>query len=412
MNITENIMARSTNRTEVTPGQIVTCKLDLICIDEIQIPIFAKTLAEMRTSSILSDKTIFVIDHYCPPTSIHQATVVRQVREFASIHKCKLLEGGIKHQLLLEGGYARPGIMIAATDSHINTCGAVGAFAAAFGPAEAAMMASTGFSWFRVPETIKFEITGKLDSFITARDVGLAILGDRGLNFADYMAIEFWDRTENGLSIEERMALCNMSTEMGAKVAVFGVDDITKAFLLDRGVKDYQDIPADGSCHYAATFHTDISKLQPMVAQPDSPANVTSVDKVVDKKIDQAFIGSCLGGNIEDLRMAARIFDGNKVHAGTRVIITPASRQIYREALSEGLIEVFSSADAHISGGTCSVCIGTEAPLLAGESCISTSTRNYRGRMGSSESHIYLASSATVAASAIRGRITDPREFL
>jgi 3-isopropylmalate/(R)-2-methylmalate dehydratase large subunit len=412
MNITEYIMARSANRAEVAPGQIVTCKLDLICIDEIQIPIFAKTLAEMGESTILRDKTIFVIDHYCPPTSIHQATVVRQVRDFASIHNCKLLEGGIKHQLLLEGGYARPGIMIAATDSHINTCGAVGAFATAFGPAEAAMMASTGFSWFRVPETIKFEITGQLYPFITSRDIGLAILGERGLNFANYMAIEFWDRTEKGLSIEERMALCNMSAEMGAKAGVFEVDDITKSFLLDRGIKDYQEIPTGRSCHYAATFHTDISRLQPMIALPDSPANVTSVDKVVDNKIDQAFIGSCLGGNIEDLRVAARIFDGHKVYPGTRVIITPASRQIYREALSEGLIEVFSSANAHISGGTCSVCIGAEAPLLAGESCISTSTRNYKGRMGSSDSHVYLASSATVAASALRGRITDPREFL
>lgn len=412
MNITETIMARSANKTEVMPGQIITCELDLICIDEIQIPIFSKTLAEIGDSTIFRDKTIFVIDHYCPPTSIHQAAVVRQVRDFASIHNCKLLEGGIKHQLLLEGGYARPGILIAATDSHINTCGAVGAFAAAFGPAEAAIMALTGFSWFRVPETIKFEITGKLDSFITPRDIGLAILGERGLNFANYMAIEFGDRTENGLSIEERMALCNMSTEMGAKVAVFEVDDITKAFLLDRGIKEYQKIPASTSCHYAATFHTDISRLQPMIALPDSPANVTSVDKVVEKKIDQAFIGSCLGGNIEDLRTAARIFDGHKVHLGTRVIITPASRQIYQEALSEGLIEIFLSANAHISGGTCSVCIGAEAPLLAGESCISTSTRNYKGRMGSVDSHIYLASSATVAASAIRGKITDPREFL
>jgi 3-isopropylmalate/(R)-2-methylmalate dehydratase large subunit len=412
MNITEQIMARSANRSEVTPGQIITCELDLICIDEIQIPIFAKTLAEMRTSAILRDKTVFVIDHYCPPTSIHQATVVRQVRDFASLHQCKLLEGGIKHQLLLEGGYARPGIMIAATDSHINTCGAVGAFAAAFGPAEAAMMASTGSSWFRVPETIKFEITGRLDSLTTARDVGLAILGEKGLNFANYMAIEYWDRTENGLSIEERMALCNLSTEMGAKVAVFEADDVTKSFLLDRGIKGYQEISTGSAGHYAATFHADISRLEPMIALPDSPANVTSVDKVVGKKIDQAFVGSCLGGNIEDLRIAARIFDGHKVHPGTRVIITPASRRIYGEALSEGLIEVFLRANAHISGGTCSVCIGAEAPLLAGESCISTSTRNYRGRMGSADSHVYLASSATVAASAVRGRITDPREFL
>jgi len=412
MNIAENILSRSAGGVAVTPGQIVTCEVDLICIDEIQIPLFAKTLEDMGASTILRDKTVFVVDHYCPPASLHQATVVRQVRDFAAFHNCRLLEGGIKHQLLLEGGYVRPGMMIAATDSHINTCGAVGAFAAAFGPAEAAMMAATGFSWFRVPATIKFEITGKLDGFITPRDIGIVILGEKGLNFANYMAMEFCDRTENGLSIEARMALCNMSAEMGAKTAAFQVDDITRTFLRDRGVKEFHELPADTTGGYAATFSVDISDLQPMVAIPDSPANVKPAAEVSGKKIDQAFIGSCLGGNMEDLRIAARILDGQKVHPHTRAIITPASRQIYRDALSEGLLEVFSRANAHISGGTCSVCVGLEAPLLAGESCISTSTRNYKGRMGSLDSQIYLGSSATVAASAVRGRITDPREFL
>lgn len=411
MTITEKILARAAGRHKVSAGEIITCRIDLICVDEIQIPIFKRTLEEIEAKSIDKDLTVFVTDHYCPPTSLNQARAIQMLREFTFSQGLTPLEGGVKHQLLMERGAIRPGMVVAATDSHINTCGALGAFAAAFGPSEAAMMALRGECWLKVPETIRCEINGGLQPFVTPKDIGLFILREKGMNFANYKAIEFCGQAVRRLPVDGRIALCNMSTEMGAKNGIIEVDSVTERFLKMRNIGDYTKIASDMTASFYETLIVDASKLEPLVAIPHSPGNVKPVSEVMGTKIDQAFIGSCLGGNIDDLRLAANILKHHPTHPRTRLIITPASRAVYLQAVSEGLIAVFLRAKATVSGMTCSVCAGLEGILLPGEVCISTSPRNFKGRMGSPGAYIYLASPATVAASAIRGEITDPREF-
>jgi 3-isopropylmalate/(R)-2-methylmalate dehydratase large subunit len=411
MTISEKILARAAGVDKVVPGEIVACKADLICIDDIQIAIFKDTLEKMGTDAIDKERTVFVADHYCPPTNLNQAKNVKLIKEFAITRGLHFLEGSIKDQLLWENGFIQPGMLVVATDSHITTCGALGTFAAAFGPSEAAIMALHDRYWFKVPESIRCEIAGELQPFVSPKDIGLYILGQRGTTFANYKAIEFCGPTVRDFSIDARVTLCNMTTEMGAKNGIVESDSVTETFLQKMGVKNCQRIFSDADAVYSENIAVDASKLEPMVASPDSPANVGVVSDVTGTKIDQGFIGSCGNGNIDDLRIAARILKGKTIHPGTRLIIAPASRGVHLQALSEGLIEIFLRTGALVSSQTCSVCAGLEAPLLPGEVCITTSPRNFKGRMGSPEAQIYLASPATVAASAIRGEISDPRKF-
>lgn len=409
MTITQKILARAAKRENVSPGEIITCEIDIICIDEIQFPFFKNTLDKMGAKFIDKNRTIFVVDHYSPPTSLNQAKHNQMTRKFALSQGVNLLEGGIKEQLLWEHGLVKPGMVLVATDSHITTCGAFGAFAVAFGPSEAAMMAVTGESWFKVPQTIRCEIVGELPPFVTPKDIGLYILGERGVTFANYKAIEFCGPVIKALTMDGRITLCNMSTEMGAKNGIVESDSVTEAFF--KG-ENYPKILSDPEILYVETLIVDASKLEPLVALPHSPGNVKPVSETRGTRIDQGFIGSCGNGNMEDLRIAAQILEGNTVNPHTRLIITPASRKLHIQAVSEGLIEIFLKAGAYVSGMTCSVCAGFEGCLLPEEVCITSSPRNFKGRMGSPEAFIYLASPATVAASAIKGKITDPREFM
>lgn len=411
MTITEKILAKAAGLDRVSPGEMVTCRVDLICIDEIQIPIFKDTLEKMGSDAVDKERTVFVIDHFCPPTNLHQARSNQMIREFALSRGLRFLEGSIKDQLLWENGLIRPGMVLVATDSHIPTCGALGAFAAPFGPSEAAIMAVQDRYWFRVPETIRCEIVGKLQPFVTPKDAGLYILGQKGVTFANYKAIEFCGPAVDDFSVDARVTLCNMTTEMGAKNGIVAPDSVTEAFLKSHGVKDCPKIVSDADAVYSETIRVDLSELEPLVAAPHSPGNVLPVSDAAAIKIDQGFVGSCGNGNMDDLRIAARILEGRSVHPRTRLIITPASRKVHLQALTEGLIETFLKAGAVVSGQTCSVCAGMEAPLMAGEVCITASPRNFKGRMGSPEADIYLGSPATVAASAVKGAITDPRKF-
>ena len=411
MTMTEKILARAAGKPGVEANDIISCSVDLVCVDEIQIVIFLDTLKKLGVDSIKKGLTVCVIDHYCPPTSIDQARAVQAVRDFARSQGLVPLEGGIKHQLMMQEKLIRPGMVVTATDSHINTCGALGAFAAAFGPSEAAIMAATGLTWLKVPESIRCEIVGELSPYVTPRDIGFWILGERGLNFAGYKAVEFCGESIERMSLDGRITLANMSAEMGAKNAVIAADSVTEEYLKGGTASDYAQLGADAGARYADSFRVEVSGLEPLVAMPHSPAKVKTVSEASGTEVDQAFIGSCVGGNIEDLRLAASILKGRKVSDKTRLIITPASREIHLQAVSEGLIEIFLQANAYVSGMTCSVCVGLEALLLPGQSCISTSTRNFKGRMGSPEALIYLASPATTAASAVAGRISDARDF-
>jgi 3-isopropylmalate/(R)-2-methylmalate dehydratase large subunit len=412
MTISEKVLARAGSREKVSPGEMITCKIDVICIDELQFPFFKRTLEKMGTDLVDRNRLVLVVDHYSPPTNLEQAKAIHSLRQFARSKRLSPVEGGIKHQTLMENGFVRPGMVLVGTDSHMNTCGALGAFATAVGPAEAAMMAVTGESWFMVPETIRYEINGELKSFVTPKDIALYILGEKGLGTANYKAIEYVGQTVRGLSVDGRIVLCNVSTEMGAKTGLVECDSVTETFLKANGVGNFTGIRSDSDASYAETISIDISSLEPLVALPHSPANVALASKAAGTKIDQAFVGSCVGGNIEDLRLAAKILKNHVIHPYTRLIITPASRKIHLEALSEGLIDIFLKAKAIVSGSTCSVCGAFEGCLASGEVCISTSPRNFLGRMGSPEALVYLGSPATVAASSIKGEITDPREFL
>jgi homoaconitate hydratase family protein len=412
MTITEKILARAAGRDKVSPGEMITCDVDLICMGELQFPIFKRTLDKMGAKSIRKDRVVFVVDHFPTPTTPDQARVNRLTREFARSQGLVPLEGGIKDQLLWENGLLRPGMLIVAADSHIPTCGALGLFAAAFGPSEAAMMAVMGKFWLRVPETIRCEVTGELRPFVTAKDIGLSILGQKGPIFANYKAMEFCGHTVENLGIDGRITLCNMSTEMGAKNGIAAPDSITEAFLKRWNVAGWSPIGSDPDASYAETIHVDASRLEPLVAAPHSPGNVKPIAEVRGTRIDQAFIGSCGNGNMDDLRAAAAILRARHVDPRTRLVIAPPSREVHLQAASEGLVETFLKAGALVSGMTCSVCPGQEGVLLPKEVCIASSPRNFKGRMGSPEALIYLASPATVAASAVKGEITDPREFL
>jgi 3-isopropylmalate/(R)-2-methylmalate dehydratase large subunit len=381
-------------------------------VDEIQFPIFRRTLEKMGAKAINKKKSVFVVDHFCPPTSLDQAKDNQMIRKFALSQGLTPMEGSIKDHLLWESGLIRPGMVLVATDSHITTCGAFGVFATALGPSEAAMIAVMGEFWFKVPETIRCEIVGELKPYVTPKDISLSILGKRGVTFANYKAIEFCGETVKNLSMDGRVTLCNMSTEMGAKNGIVEPDSVTEFFLKKINVSGYPRIISDPNASYIETLMLDASKLEPLIATPHSPGNVKPVAEVTGTKIDQGFIGSCGNGSMDDLRVAARILKGRRVNSRTRLIIAPASRELHLQAISEGLAEIFLKAGAYVSGMTCSVCPGLEAPLLPGEVCVTSSPRNFKGRMGSPEAFIYLGSPATVAASAIMGEITDPRKFI
>jgi 3-isopropylmalate/(R)-2-methylmalate dehydratase large subunit len=412
MTLTEKILARAAGRDAVTPGEVVTCQVDLVCVDEIQIAIFKRTLDQLGTDRVIPEKTVLVVDHFCPATNLDQARANQMVREFARSHHLRFLTGGIKDQILWENGFIRPGMLLVATDSHVNTCGALGLFAAAFGPSDAAIMAVKGEYWFKVPQTVRCEIVGALPPLVTPKDIGLHILGLRGTDFANYKAIEFVGPTVRELSVDGRITLCNMSTEMGAKNAIIEPDLKTAEFL---GLKDHPELKilkSDAAARFSETMTVDVGGLEPLVATPHSPKNVVPVKAAKGVKIDQGFIGSCGNGNMDDLRLTARLLKGRKVCPETRLIVTPSSRHVYQQALAEGLIEPILQSGAMLSGQTCSVCAGMEAPLLAKEVCLTASPRNFQGRMGSPEALIYLASPATIVASAIRGEIVDPRDLL
>jgi len=318
--------------------------------------------------------------------------------------------GGVCHQVMPEKGHVIPGTMMVGADSHTCTYGALGAFATGIGSTEAAAVFATGKIWLKVPETVKVNVEGKFKPYVTPKDLILSIIGRVGADGATYKAIEFTGSTIRGMSMAGRMTLCNMTVEMGAKNGIVEPDEITREFLEGRVTKPYKEFKSDADAKYEKALEFDVSKLEPTVACPSSVDNVRPVSEVGDVPIEQAFIGSCTNGRLEDLRMAAQIMKGKTVKDGVRAIVIPASQEVYRQAVDEGLVEIFTDAGALVCGSACGPCLGGHIGLLAaGETCVSTSNRNFIGRMGSTQASVYLASPATVAASALTGKITDPR---
>jgi 3-isopropylmalate/(R)-2-methylmalate dehydratase large subunit len=410
----EKILARASGQESVSPGEIVDASVDLLYMHEM-LALAIAPFDEIGAGRVWDpEKIVVTLDHWVPPPNEQIAKMHQSIREFCAKYGVTRFhdigDHGIIHQLIAERGYAHPWDLVIGSDSHTNTVGAVGAFAAGIGATETAAVLSTGRLWLRVPETMRVKVEGRLDRMTTAKDVILRVLKETGDDGATYMAVEFGGSTVDEMRMNERLTLCNMTTEMGAKAGMMAADDTTKEYLAHTG-REFQPISADEGASCKETVEFDVDGMGPLVASPPNPANVVPVEEVAGTKVDMAFLGSCTNARIEDLRQAAGILKGERVDRHVRLIVSPASQRIYRQALKEGLVDVFMDAGATFANSTCGPCFGGHLGILApGEVSISSSNRNYPGRMGSPEADVYLASPVTVAASAIHGEITDPRE--
>ena len=419
MNITEKILANASRKSSVSPGDIVDANVDMLMVHDLTGPLAVEAFKKLGLKKIWnSQKAVVVLDHQVPAESVKAAELHKMMRHFAKEQNIQIYDvgkGGICHQVLPEKGHVLPGTVIVGADSHTCTYGAFGAFATGIGSTEAAGVFATGKIWLKVPETIKINATGKFKKYVTPKDLILHLVGRIGADGATYKSVEFCGSIIQEMSMAGRMTLCNMTVEMGAKNGIVEPDEITKRFLegrTEKTLKPFESLRSDPDATYEKIIDVDVSGLGSQVACPSSVDNVKPVSEIGYVQVDQAFIGSCTNGRIEDLRLAAEILKGKKVKDGVRALVIPASKETYAQALKEGLIEIFTDADALVCGSTCGPCLGGHIGLLAqGETCVSTSNRNFIGRMGSTEANVYLASPATVAASALTGRITDPQEL-
>ncbi|MEM1728744.1 MAG: 3-isopropylmalate dehydratase large subunit [Candidatus Jordarchaeales archaeon] len=361
------------------------------------------------------EKVVALIDHWTPAPSIDAAVVHAMCRRFVKKYGIKNwldMREGICHVVLPEKGFVKPGDLVVGSDSHTTTYGALGAFATGMGATDMAIVLATGEIWFKVPSTVKFNVEGKLQPMVMGKDIILHIIGEIGVEGASYKAMEFAGNTIRELSMDARFTLCNMAIEAGGKTGIIEPDEKTLQWIKERARQPFKPVYNDPDAEYEEVIDVDVTNLEPQVAKPPSPENSVPVSEVEGVKIDQAFIGSCTNGRLEDLRIAAKILKGRKVADMVRAIVIPASKEVYLKAMKEGLIEIFLEAGCVVCNPTCGPCIGAHLGLLApGEVCISSSNRNFVGRMGSKDAKIYLASPATVAASAVTGEITDPRKF-
>jgi 3-isopropylmalate/(R)-2-methylmalate dehydratase large subunit len=361
------------------------------------------------------ERFVVVIDHRVPPTSIANAENQKITREFAKKFNVKYFYDvfpGIGHQIMMEKGHVRPGELIVGADSHTTTYGALNAAATGIGTSEMAYVIQTGKLWFRVPETIKFEITGKLPDWVHSKDIILSIAGKYTIEVAQYKAIEWTGTAVNEMSLDSRLTMGNMSVELGAKFGIFRADQKVIDYVGARTNKPFEPVESDPDADYAEKYIIDGAQLEPQVALPHTVGNVVKAREVKDIKIDQAAIASCCHGRIEDLEIAVRMLKGRKVHPGVRFYVAPASWEIYKEASEKGLLNRLIESGVMIGNPSCGFCTGFQGVLAGGERCIAAVPRNFKGRMGSNDAEIYLASPATVTASAIKGKIVDPREVM
>jgi len=413
MTMSEKILARASGTPHVRAGQIVDGYVDLLYMHEM-LALAIKPFDEIGVGRIWDpSKCVVTVDHWVPPPNEQIARMHQAIREFCWKYGIERFhdvgDHGIIHQLVVERGYVRPGMLVIGSDSHTNMAGAMGAFAAGIGVTETAAVMATGKLWLKVPETLDVRVDGQLSSRTGAKDVILRVIQTTGDDGASYKAVEFHGGTIHDFPMNERFVLSNMTTEMGAKAGMVPADGTTREYLRELGAES-EALDADSDARYLRAYDIDVDGMGPQVACPNNPANVKPVEEVAGTKIDMAFVGSCTNARIQDLRAAAEVLKGEKVAARVRMVVTPASQAIYRQAMKEGLVEVFLDAGATFTSSTCGPCFGGHMGVLAPkEVCISSTNRNYPGRMGSPESQVYLGSPYTVAASALYGQITDPR---
>ena len=418
MTFAEKILAKYSGEKEVSPSQIVTVRPDHLLTHDNTAAIIGKIEPELEGYGIYSkDLSVIVLDHVVPAASEKTANNHKMIREFVKKFDIKRffdVGAGICHQIMVEKGLALPGTLILGSDSHTCSYGAVGAFSSGIDRTEAASLILTGETWLKVPQTIKMNLFGNLNKGVFAKDVILHIIGDISASGANYCSVEYHGDVAQ-FSIDDRFTFANMGVEMGAKNSVFFVDNVTKKYLSSIGVSDssYDAIYPDKNALYHQKLSYDLSDMVPMIARPHTVDNVKPASELSDIEIDQCLIGTCTHGRVSDLEIAAKILKDKKVNPNVRLLILPASKSIYEDAISKGIIQTLIKAGGVILPPGCGPCLGAHQGVLApGEKCLSTANRNFKGRMGCKEAEIYLASPATVAASAIKGKITDPREVL
>nr|WP_217267244.1 3-isopropylmalate dehydratase large subunit [Thermanaeromonas sp. C210] len=416
MTVTEKILAAHAGMEAVEPGQLINARIDLALGNDITAPLAIKEFRQLGVKRVFDPaRVVLVPDHFTPNKDIKSAEQAKVLREFAREqgleHYYEVGRMGIEHCLLPEEGLVVPGDLVIGADSHTCTYGALGAFATGVGSTDLAAAMATGECWFRVPETILLRYYGKLRPWVGGKDLILYTIGDIGVDGARYMAMEFTGEAIAELSLDGRFTMANMAIEAGAKNGIFPVDEKTEEYLRGRARRPYRLFRSDPDARYAEVREYDVSRIEPQVAFPHLPENTRPISEVGEIPIDQVVIGSCTNGRMEDLRIAATILKGRRVHPEVRLIIIPGTQKIYAQALEEGLIRIFIEAGAAVSTPTCGPCLGGHMGILArGERAVATTNRNFVGRMGHPESEVYLAGPAVAAASAVKGRIAAPEE--
>ena len=410
--IAEKVLSAKSGR-DVRAGEIVEAKVDYVMVNDITAPA-AFDEFEGLCAPILRDKIVLIPDHYVPNKDVASAKQAKKMRDFAKKHRIKSYfevgRGGVCHQLMIEQGFVAPGRLIVGADSHTCSYGALGAFATGIGSTEAATVFARGVLWFKVPESMKFNVSGRLGKWVSGKDIALTMIGDIGVEGARYASMEVGGSSISSLPISDRITISNMGIEAGAKACIIPPDNKVDDYLRPRVRGKYKHVLADADATYSDFREYDGREIVPMVAKPFLPSNVAPASEV-SVEIDQAYLGSCTNGRIEDLRIAAKILRGRKINSSVRMIVVPATKEVFDLAVKEGLVKVFSDAGAFVSGPTCGACLGGHMGVLApGERCVSSTNRNFVGRMGAKDSEVYLASPAVVAASAVKGRIVDPSE--
>lgn len=419
MTITEKILAEHAGLAEVFPGQLITAKLDLVMANDITGPIAIKEFAKFGVDKVFDPSKIALVpDHFTPNKDIASAEQAKMVREFVHEHKIEHYweQGrvGIEHCLLPEQGVTLPGDVVIGADSHTCTFGALGAFSTGVGSTDCAAGLATGEAWFRVPESMKIVFHGTdFQPWVSGKDLILYIIGKIGVDGARYRAMEFTGEGINALSMDSRFTMCNMAIEAGGKNGIIAPDEKTFAYLEGRAKRPYKVFASDPDAKYAEVIEFNVNEIPLQVAFPHLPENTKSISDASGVKIDQVVIGSCTNGRMDDLRVAAQILQGKKVHPHLRLIVIPGTQDIYRQAMREGLLDIFVEAGAAVSTPTCGPCLGGYMGILAkGERSLSTTNRNFVGRMGHPESEVYLAGPAVAAASAVSGEICHPKEVV
>ncbi len=415
--LAEKILLDHTDADDVTPGEIVMVRCDLVMANDVSGPVAFRQMEKMGAQKVFDpERVVMVADHFMPAKDAKSAMLQKRLKDWSDeqgVFYYGQGRGGIEHTVLVEDGWVVPGMVIAGGDSHTCTYGALGAFGSGFGSTDIAACLAFGEFWQEVPGTIQVEFTGEKAQFVTGKDLILSVIAEIGVGGGTNQALEFVGEGAGALSMDERLAVANMAIEAGSETGFFPADETTAGYLEGRTQRGWTAERSDPDAEFTQRLHIDLSTLSPLVALPHSPGNVVTVEEAKGRRIDQVYIGNCSNGTMTDLRQTAELLRGHKVHPNTRAIIVPATQKLYREAMAEGLLDLFVEAGAVVSTPTCGACFGGHNGVVAaGESAISNTNRNFKGRMGSSEAGVHLANAYVAAAAAVAGEIVDPADVL